>query len=457
MFNWILIFFPKKSIDNLEKRRITYALWVILGLLLFFILVSIIHSACNMSPVHFIADFIGVCGTCLSLYWVKSNRLEKALKTIVITLLAAVFIYGPLVDYTDNTGEIMFLRLYVTLFALEAALLLMVSFYIAILNFAFLAILFSLLLALHFGIILNKNGWETLTPEMISYGIIAVLAINISCFIASLMIRFNNDLVNKINADNQKIYEQNIHLESEVRKRTQQLQSSNENLQQFAHIVSHELKEPLRTLSGFSNLLQKRLKTLNVQDNNIEEYTKFIQTGTTHMAALVDEMLIFSSVQQTQKMMAEIDMNALVQLVLKQIDNLIQETNAKIVTTSLPNAYGEGLLIFQLIQNLIVNAIRYKSEERQVVIHISGELTETQTIYAINDNSIGIPNDKLTAIFNPLVRLNNTDSTNGTGMGLSICKKIVEAHNGVIYAKSEENVGSTFYFVLPKREFAMAN
>ncbi len=271
------------------------------------------------------------------------------------------------------------------------------------------------------------------------------------------MIRFNNDLVNKINTDNQKIYEQNIHLESEVRKRTQQLQSSNENLQQFAHIVSHELKEPLRTLSGFSNLLQKRLKTLNVQDNNIEEYTKFIQTGTTHMAALVDEMLIFSSVQQTQKMMAEIDMNALVQLVLKQIDNLIQETNAKIVTTNLPNAYGEGLLIFQLIQNLIVNAIRYKSEERQVVIHIYGELTGTKTIYAINDNNIGIPNDKLTAIFNPLVRLNNTCSTNGTGMGLSICKKIVEAHSGVIYAESEVNVGSTFYFELPKQEFAPAN
>ncbi len=457
MFNWILIFFPNKSIDNLEKRRITYALWVIFGLLLFFILVSIIHSACNMSPVHFIADFIGISGTCMSIYWVKTNRLEKALKTIVITLLAAVFIYGPLVDYTQTTGTVMFLRLYVTLFALEAALLLMVSFYIAILNFAYLAVLFSVLLALHFAIILNKNGWETLTPEMISYGIISILAINISCFIASLMIKFNSDLVHKINADNQKIYEHNIHLESEVNKRTHQLQSSNENLQQFAHIISHELKEPLRTVSGFSNLLQKRLKSLNIEDGNIEDYAQFIQTGTSHMAALVDEMLTFSSVQQTQKLMGVIDMNALVQLVLKQIDNLIQESNAKITISNLPNAYGESLLIFQLIQNLIVNAIKYKSDARQVVIHISGEVKETKTIYAINDNSVGIPNDKIVAIFNPLVRLNATETPNGTGMGLSICKKIVEAHNGIIYAESEQGVGSTFYFVLPKQEFAVAN
>ena len=134
--------------------------------------------------------------------------------------------------------------------------------------------------------------------------------------------------MNKINADNKEIVENNIRLEAEVKNRTGDLQNSNDNLKQFAHIVSHELKEPLRTISGFSGLLQKKLDNLNVNDPAIKDYTQTIQNSSRHMANLVKEMLTFSSVQQSPKTLVEIKMNELVELVLNQIDNIVQEKKA---------------------------------------------------------------------------------------------------------------------------------
>ena len=447
MFNWLLVFMPEITVNELERRRIKYALLVMAGLFVFFLAVLISHSVSHLHMIHFVADGLGLLGSGFAIFLVKNNKLEQALKIILLTLLVVVLIYGPGVDWVEP-GGVVFLRLYVTLFALEAALLLIVSFYIKILNFIYLAILFTGYLVFHFIVIMYKNGWDSLIPINASYAVIAVLAINISCFIASLMLRYNIALIDKINADNQTVYESNIKLEAEVHNRTQALQESNNNLKQFAHIISHELKEPLRTLSGFSNLLQKKLKTLDINDSELNEYATFIQNGSGHMAKLVNEMLTFSSVQQSAKKMSEIDMNELVTLVTNQIDNLIQESKAVITTAALPNAYGESLLIFQLMQNLIVNAIKYQAPGSIPRISITGFKKANGVVYAVKDNGIGIPESALEDVFTPLVRLNPENFGDGTGLGLSICKKIVEAHGGTIKVESKENEGATFTFTL---------
>ena len=439
---------PHNVVNKLEKRRLTYALWVISGLGIFFILVLIVHTVCKMTPVHYYADAFGLIGAYVAASFIRKNKLVLAVKTIVITLLVAILVYGPIVDYVEP-GTVMFLRLYVTIFALEAALLLMVSFYIAILNYVYLALLFTSYLLLHFFVIVSKNGWDTVTPEMISYGIIGVLAINISCFIASLMLRYNNDLMNKINADNKEIVENNIRLEAEVKNRTGDLQNSNDNLKQFAHIVSHELKEPLRTISGFSGLLQKKL-------DNLKYYTQTIQNSSRHMANLVKEMLTFSSVQQSPKTLVEIKMNELVELVLNQIDNIVQEKKAEITWTALPNAYGESLLVFQLMQNLIINGIKYQPKNNTPKITISGSPKGQFIEYIVTDNGIGMSNDTLLKIFDPLYREHKHEYGDGTGMGLSICKKIVDAHHGKIWVSSELSTGTCFHFTLPAYNMPIA-
>ena len=455
MPNWIYYFMPHNVVNKLEKRRLTYALWVISGLGIFFILVLIVHTVCKMTPVHYYADAFGLIGAYVAASFIRKNKLVLAVKTIVITLLVAILVYGPIVDYVEP-GTVMFLRLYVTIFALEAALLLMVSFYIAILNYVYLALLFTSYLLLHFFVIVSKNGWDTVTPEMISYGIIGVLAINISCFIASLMLRYNNDLMNKINADNKEIVENNIRLEAEVKNRTGDLQNSNDNLKQFAHIVWHELNEPLRTISGFSGLLQKKLDNLNVNDPDIKDYTQTIQNSSRHMANLVKEMLTFSSVQQSPKTLVEIKMNELVELVLNQIDNIVQEKKAEITWTALPNAYGESLLVFQLMQNLIINGIKYQPKNNTPKITISGSPKGQFIEYIVTDNGIGMSNDTLLKIFDPLYREHKHEYGDGTGMGLSICKKIVDAHHGKIWVSSELSTGTCFHFTLPAYNMPIA-
>jgi light-regulated signal transduction histidine kinase (bacteriophytochrome) len=137
------------------------------------------------------------------------------------------------------------------------------------------------------------------------------------------------------------------------------------------------------------------------------------------MANLVKEMLTFSSVQQSPKTLVEIKMNELVELVLNQIDNIVQEKKAEITWTALPNAYGESLLVFQLMQNLIINGIKYQPENNTPKITISGSPKGQFIEYIVTDNGIGMSNDTLLKIFDPLYREHKHEYGDGTGMGLS--------------------------------------
>jgi signal transduction histidine kinase len=264
MFKKIIFPQPYPKLSEIEQKRRAYAFFVNSGLFIFFAVVFIIHLFCKMGKAHYTADVVGIIGTTISIFFIRSNNMNRALKTLIGTCLIAIFFYGIFVDYLQEV-TIHFLRLYVTLFALEGTLLLMISFFLDTISYRFIAGLFSMILCLHFGVIVHHYGMENITLEMISYFTIALVAINLSCYIGSVMVRFNLSLIRNINEEKRKILKHNENLEQEVNKRTQELQKSNDNLKQFAHVVSHDLKEPLRTIANFAGLLQIKLREKQIQ------------------------------------------------------------------------------------------------------------------------------------------------------------------------------------------------
>jgi signal transduction histidine kinase len=407
-----------------------------------------------MGKAHYTADIVGIIGTLISIFFIRSNDMNRALKTLIGTCLTAIFLYGILVDYLQEV-TVHFLRLYVTLFALEGTLLLMVSFFLDTISYRFIASLFSFFLCMHFGVIIHHYGTENITLEMISYFTIALVAINLSCYIGSVMVRFNLSLIRNINDDKRKILKHNESLEQEVNRRTHELQKSNDNLKQFAHVVSHDLKEPLRTISNFAGLLQMKLEKSPINEPEINEYTAYIKNNSTLMIRLINEILTFSTSSTLTSNFQEVNVNDVLDLVLLQIENLMHEKNAVIHSSRLCHVNGDSLLVYQVMQNLIVNAIRYTSPDKSPVITITCTPGETMSTFSVQDNAQGIPKEFVELIFNPLERLKRDQNNEGTGMGLSICQKIVVAHGGKIWVESEVGKGSTFYFTLPifKKQF----
>jgi signal transduction histidine kinase len=448
MFKKIIFPQPYPKLSEIEQKRRAYAFFVNSGLFIFFAVVFIIHLFCKMGKAHYTADVVGIIGTTISIFFIRSNNMNRALKTLIGTCLIAIFFYGIFVDYLQEV-TIHFLRLYVTLFALEGTLLLMISFFLDTISYRFIAGLFSMILCLHFGVIVHHYGMENITLEMISYFTIALVAINLSCYIGSVMVRFNLSLIRNINEEKRKILKHNENLEQEVNKRTQELQKSNDNLKQFAHVVSHDLKEPLRTIANFAGLLQLKLEKNNIQEPEINDYTKYIKTNSTLMIRLINEILTFSTIPSSSSNFQEINMNEVLDLVLLQIESLVHEKQGVIQSSSLCRVNGDPLLVYQVLQNLIVNAIRYTAPDKTPEIKINCTPGETMSTFSVQDNGLGIPSEYVGLIFNPLERLKRDQNNEGTGMGLSICQKIITAHGGKIWVESELGEGSTFYFTLP--------
>lgn len=233
----------------------------------------------------------------------------------------------------------------------------------------------------------------------------------------------------------------------ELQDKTQALQLSNNELQQFAYIASHDMQEPLRIIGSFSQILAKRYQ--NTLDNEMKEYISFIVDAVGRMQTLIKDLLSFSRVG-TAKM--QIKPVVLSNLLLKCTSNLrfaIEECNAQInYADTLPVINADETKTLQLFQNLLSNAIKFRKDTIKPIINISIQEEPTEWLFTISDNGIGIEKDYSEKIFMIFQRLSTAYS--GTGIGLAICKKVVELHGGRIWFESEKDKGSTFYFTYKK-------
>jgi len=223
------------------------------------------------------------------------------------------------------------------------------------------------------------------------------------------------------------------------------LERSNDELQQFAYVVSHDLREPLRTIISFLQLLEKRYKDQLDQDAN--EFIEFAVDGTKRMDDMITDLLEYSKVSSKEREFSLVNIEKILDETLLNLKMGINESNAIITYDPLPTVYGDKKLLVELLQNIISNAIKYRSKKTPK-IHISAKKDANQWLFCVKDNGIGIDSKHINRIFTIFQRLHGIDEFEGTGIGLSIAEKIVQKHNGHIWVKSQPGKGSTFYFTI---------
>ncbi len=238
--------------------------------------------------------------------------------------------------------------------------------------------------------------------------------------------------------------------EEQLKQNAEELARSNEQLVQFAYVASHDLKEPLRMVTHFVQLIEKKYK--GRLDTDADEYIGYAVDGATRMYELINDLLIYSRVgNANRKLLVEIDCNSVLDRVINNLQVSIKESQAVIERTPLPTLYADPTQLAQLFQNLISNAIKFKGAESPVVrIQTLKKAHEWQ--FSVNDNGIGIDSKFSERIFVIFQRLHSRADYPGTGIGLAICKKIVEGHGGKIWVDSVLGQGARFSFSLPEPE-----
>jgi len=227
-----------------------------------------------------------------------------------------------------------------------------------------------------------------------------------------------------------------------------ELETKNKELEQFAYVASHDLQEPLRTISGFVELFQKKYK--GNLDENADKYLDYIVSSSSRMKVLITDLLEYSRIGRNREI-ESVDCNMILMEVLLDLDAAIKETQADIRSEHLPIVMGYSMEIKQLFQNLIFNAIKFRKKDVNPSIRISATKEKDSFHFAIADNGIGIAKEHHERIFIIFQRLHNRTEYEGSGIGLSHCKKIIDLHKGRIWLESEPGVGTTFNFTIQQQ------
>jgi signal transduction histidine kinase len=227
-----------------------------------------------------------------------------------------------------------------------------------------------------------------------------------------------------------------------------ELETKNRELEQFAYVASHDLQEPLRTISGFVELFQKKYK--GNLDESADKYLDYIVSSSSRMKVLITDLLEYSRIGRNREI-ESVDCNMILMDVLLDLDASIKETGAVIRSEHLPVVTGYSMEIKQLFQNLISNAIKFRKKDINPSIQISATRERDSFHFAIADNGIGIAKDHHERIFIIFQRLHNRTEYEGSGIGLSHCKKIIDLHKGRIWLDSEPGLGTTFNFTIQQQ------
>ncbi len=234
--------------------------------------------------------------------------------------------------------------------------------------------------------------------------------------------------------------------DKELKDTMNELIRSNMELERFAYVSSHDLQEPLRMVTLYSQLLEKRYK--DSLDPDADDFIEYIVENAKRMKQLIDDLLEYSRVTSQAKEFENVDLEKVLDVVLTNLSVSIAENNIKVTKKSLPTVFADKNQMMQVFQNLITNAIKFRGE-KPPEIDISTQKGENKWKFLITDNGIGIKPEHQKQIFEVFKRLHTREAYPGTGIGLSICQKIIKHHEGRIWVESEPGKGSTFYFTIP--------
>jgi len=243
--------------------------------------------------------------------------------------------------------------------------------------------------------------------------------------------------------------------ELELQKYNNELKRSNEDLEQFAYIASHDLKEPLRVIGNFSGLLARRYS--QKLDSDAMEYIDFIQDSVSRMSKLIHSLLTFSTVGRKDVVYANIDLKTLLEVKILDLSEIIKDKNATVQIGNLPEIIGERTQIGIVFFNLINNAIKFNTQAEPLAIIKEEETDEAFWKFSVTDNGIGIEPQYKDKIFGIFKRLHGKREYEGTGIGLSVCQKIILRHQGSIWFESTPGKGTTFYFTIKKELSTTSN
>jgi signal transduction histidine kinase len=255
----------------------------------------------------------------------------------------------------------------------------------------------------------------------------------------------------KLNVDLQDAFVELKRMQDELERKAQDLVRSNTELEQFAYVAAHDLRQPLVVAGGYINRLRRIYK--DKLDPDADRFIRYTSGAITRMEALINVLLAYARVGTKAKDLKLIDYNDIVECATTNLQVEIEKSRAIVTHDQLPGVLADDIQMIQLFQNLIGNSIRFRRDESPRV-HVSSELKEKEWIFSVCDNGIGIDPKHLNCIFDIFQRVHSSSEHPGNGIGLAVCKKIVENHGGRIWVESTPGKGSTFKFTIPIKDTA---
>jgi light-regulated signal transduction histidine kinase (bacteriophytochrome) len=256
--------------------------------------------------------------------------------------------------------------------------------------------------------------------------------------IASLLADFSWEIVERKRA------------EAKLERYAAELKRSNEDLEQFAYVVSHDLREPARMVEGYLELLEDRYQ--GQLDEKADKYIDHAVDGAERMQEMIKALLELSRIETEGKKPAPTDVEAVLERTLNVLGRAIEETEADVTHDPLPTVMADEAQLGLVFQNLIGNAIKFRREDVPPRVHVSAEREGDEWVFSVADNGIGIDPEQADRLFQVFQRLHTREEYEGLGIGLALCRRVVERHGGHIWVESEPGEGSTFAFTLPTQD-----
>ena len=245
-------------------------------------------------------------------------------------------------------------------------------------------------------------------------------------------------------------YEEKIILNQELLERTKALETANKDLESFSYAASHDLRSPMITIEGFSNLLIKRYAGKIGDDG--KDLLMSIVNNTKKMQQLIADLMSFSRVSTKELQKSEIDMETLTQRVFEELKPTTAQRDVRLELRPLPSSYGDLPMLHQVLFNLLTNAVKFTRIREVALIEVGGYVEADENVFYVKDNGAGFDMSLAHRLFTPFQRIHAASEFEGTGIGLVIVKKVVEKHGGRVWTEGKVNEGATFYFSLPKNQ-----